>query len=101
MSVAAPDQDLDSGPRQAARERFCAATGVARAESEMIRFVLGPEGAAVLDLKRKLPGRGLWVTATREALVAAVARKAFARGCKREVRLAIDLVDSTERLLAR
>ena len=31
---------------------------------ELIRFVVGPDGV-VPDLKRKLPGRGLWVTAER------------------------------------
>ena len=41
----------------------------------------------VPDLKRKLPGRGIWVTATRQALPSAVARKAFARGFKRDVRV--------------
>ena len=34
----------------------------------MIRFVVGPAGEAVPDVKRKLPGRGLWVTATRKVL---------------------------------
>jgi predicted RNA-binding protein YlxR (DUF448 family) len=67
----------------------------------MIRFVVSPEGAAVPDLKRRLPGRGVWITATRAALGTAIARKAFARSFKRDVRVAPDLVDSTERLLER
>ena len=45
----------------------------------------------VPDLKRRLPGRGVWVTATRAAVDEAVKRKAFARGFKREVRAAPDL----------
>ena len=40
------------------------------------------------DLKRKLPGRGIWITADRAALDEAVKRKVFARGFKREVRSA-------------
>ena len=67
----------------------------------MIRFVVGPDGEAVPDLKRKLPGRGVWVTATQDALDEAIKRKAFARGFKREVRLPADLVARTERLLER
>ena len=35
---------------------------------DMIRFVVAPDGAVVPDLRRRLPGRGLWITATREAL---------------------------------
>jgi hypothetical protein len=67
----------------------------------MIRFVVGPQGDAVPDLKCKLPGRGLWVTASRTALAEAVRHKAFARGFRREVRVPPDLVERTEHLLAR
>jgi predicted RNA-binding protein YlxR (DUF448 family) len=67
----------------------------------MIRFVVGPDGAVVADLKRRLPGRGLWITATRQSLAEAIKRKVFARGFKRDVRVAPDLVDATERLIER
>ena len=57
----------------------------------MIRFVVGPAGEAVPDIKRKLPGRGIWVTATRAAIEEAVKRNVFARGFKRDVRVAASL----------
>ena len=97
------DAALDSGPRKYApgTERFCAATGEVKPVDDMIRFVVGPDGAVVPDLKRRLPGRGIWITATRQALGIAIARKAFARGFKRDVRVASDLVETTERLIER
>jgi predicted RNA-binding protein YlxR (DUF448 family) len=97
------DHTLDSGPRKSApgTERFCAATGAVTPVDDMIRFVISPDGAAVPDLKRRLPGRGIWITATRKALRTAIARKAFARSFRREVRVAPDLVETTERLLER
>jgi predicted RNA-binding protein YlxR (DUF448 family) len=103
MLARAHDDALDGGPRRTApgTERFCAATGTVKPVAEMIRFVVGPDGAAVPDLKRRLPGRGIWITATREALEAAVARKAFARSFKRDVRATADLVAMTERLIER
>jgi predicted RNA-binding protein YlxR (DUF448 family) len=67
----------------------------------LIRFVVGPDGEAVPDLKHKLPGRGVWVTATQAALGEAIKRKVFTRGFKREVRLPPDLVGRTEQLLER
>jgi predicted RNA-binding protein YlxR (DUF448 family) len=96
------DTALDAGPRSggAGTERFCAVTRTVRPVDDMIRFVIGPDGV-VPDLKRKLPGRGIWITATRSALKDAVARKVFAKSFKREVRTAPDLVDLTERLLVR
>jgi uncharacterized protein len=95
------DDAPDAGPRKIApgSERFCVATGEVKPVEEMIRFVLGPDGAAVPDLKRRLPGRGIWITATRDALKTAIARKAFARSFKRDVRLSGDLVATTERLV--
>jgi predicted RNA-binding protein YlxR (DUF448 family) len=93
--------ELDAGPRKTApgAERFCAATGTVRPVADMIRFVVSPDGSAVADLKRRLPGRGIWITATRAALRTAIARKLFGRGFKRDVRLAPDMVEATERLL--
>lgn len=97
------DDGLDQGPRRIApgSERFCAATGAVTPVADMIRFVVAPDGTVVPDLKRRLPGRGIWITATRPALRNALARKAFARGFKREVRVAPDLVETTDRLLER
>ena len=101
MLAQLPDDALDSGPRKSGVERRCASTGAVKAVDDMIRFVISPDGNAVPDLKRRLPGRGVWITATRTALRNAIARKAFARSFKRDVRVAADLMESTERLLER
>ena len=62
---------------------------------------MSPDGTVVPDVKRKLPGRGVWVTATREALTTAVSRNAFARGFKSPVRGGPGLVEMTDHLLER
>jgi hypothetical protein len=102
MLAHAPDPELDDGPRSSGTtERCCIATRAVQPVERLIRFVLNPDGEVVPDLKRKLPGRGVWVTGARAALAEAVRRKAFARGFKREVRVQPDLVERTERLLER
>ena len=103
MLATAQDDELDRGAAQAApgMERHCALTRTLKPVDEMIRFVVGPDGDAVPDIKRKLPGRGIWITATRGALEEAVKRNVFARGFKRDVRVAADLAATTERLLER
>lgn len=93
------DNALDGGPHSRGRERLCVATRTVRPVAELIRFVVGPDGEAVPDIKGRLPGRGVWVTATQDVLADAIARKAFARGFKRAVRLPPDLAVRTERLL--
>src|ERR1700754_603095 len=93
----------DTGPRQArgATERTCIATRVVKPVDELIRFVVAPDGAVVPDLKRRLPGRGVWVTATRAAVDEAVRRKSFARAFKREARAGTGLGMDVERQLER
>ena len=103
MLAQAHQTDFDTGPRSlgAGAERLCVLSRQVKPVSEMIRFVIGPEGQAVPDLKRKLPGRGIWITATRADLTEAVRRGAFARGFGRAVKIPDDFVEATERLLER
>jgi predicted RNA-binding protein YlxR (DUF448 family) len=82
-------------------DRRCIATGEGVARDGMIRFVLGPEGSVVPDLAEKLPGRGVWVSATRAAVQKAVEKRLFSRGLKTQVTAPDDLVKMIERLLTR
>jgi uncharacterized protein len=100
MLAHAQPEELDAGPHKGrpGAERLCAVTREVKPVGDLIRFVVGPEGV-VADLKRKLPGRGLWITADRKTLKDAVSRNVFARGFKRDVRVTAELVEMTERLL--
>jgi predicted RNA-binding protein YlxR (DUF448 family) len=79
--------------------RTCIVTGAERAPEEMVRFVVGPEGDAVPDLARKLPGRGIWVTARKAAVEQAVAKKLFSKAARAPVKADEDLPERVERLL--
>ncbi len=101
--LAFADPDLDNGPRtdRSATMRMCAVTRQVRPIDELIRFVVAPSGEVIPDLKRKLPGRGLWVSASRQAVAEAVRRNQFGKGFKRDVRVAPTLAADTEALLVR
>jgi predicted RNA-binding protein YlxR (DUF448 family) len=101
--LALADPDLDNGPRtdRSATVRMCAVTRQVRPIDELIRFVVSPQSEVLADLKRKLPGRGLWVTASRQTVAEAVKRHQFSKGFKREVRVAPTLAADTEALLVR
>jgi predicted RNA-binding protein YlxR (DUF448 family) len=103
MLVMTQDGELDRGAISVApgTTRTCALTRELKPVDEMIRFVVGPAGEAVADIKRKLPGRGIWITATKAAIEEAAKRNVFARGFKRDVRVARDLAADIERLLER
>ena len=68
-------------------------------ESRLIRFVAGPDGQVAPDLGRKLPGRGLWVEASRASVEAAVKKNGFTRSAKTKLTAPADLADVVERLL--
>ena len=101
--LASVDPDLDNGPRtdRSATMRMCAVSREVRPIDELIRFVVSPQGEVMADLKRKLPGRGLWVSASRQAVAEAVRRNHFSRGFRRDVRAAPTLPLDTENLLVR
>ena len=83
------------------RERRDLVTHQAMDESRLIRFVVGPDGAVVPDLGRKLPGRGMWVEASRASVDAAVKKNLFSRSAKAPLKPAADLSETVETLLIR
>lgn len=101
--LATAQDELDRGTMSVASgtERACALTRKVMPVSKLVRFVVGPGDEVVPDVKRKLPGRGLWVTASRESIAEAVKRNVFARGFKRGVHATAALPEETERLLER
>ncbi|MBF0188521.1 MAG: DUF448 domain-containing protein [Magnetococcales bacterium] len=50
--------------------RQCAVSRDLLPDSELLRFVVGPDGAPVLDLAGRLPGRGMYVCSDRASLSA-------------------------------
>jgi predicted RNA-binding protein YlxR (DUF448 family) len=84
---------------EANRERRDLVSGEVMPEERLVRFVAGPEGVVTPDVARKLPGRGLWVAATREAVEAAVGKGGFSRAAKTRLSAPADLPDQVEKLL--
>ncbi len=82
-------------------ERRCLVTGEVQPKRGLIRFVVGPDDVVVPDILGKLPGRGMYVAAERDALQTAVAKGLFSRGAKRPVTVPDGLVITVEDLLAR
>jgi uncharacterized protein len=88
-----PLEDLDLP------ERTCILTRITRQPEDLIRFALSPDGEATPDLRRKLPGRGAWLTADRKSVEEAMKKRLFARAFKAEVKPADGLADLIDRLM--
>jgi uncharacterized protein len=72
---------------------MCIVTRVVKSEDELIRFALSPDGIVVPDIKRKLPGRGVWVSLDRKTLGDAIKRNLFSRGFGAEAKAGPELAD--------
>lgn len=94
--LAAEGDEPDHGPT-----RRCLVTGDIRPTEELLRFVVAPDGRIVPDLAHRLPGRGLWLTARRDIVAAAAAKRLFARAARAPVAVEAGLEDGIEALLAR
>ena len=95
-----PGSSLDEEDAGSSR-RTCVVTRQALAPEELIRFVLDPEGRVVPDLRRKLPGRGVWVTASAEIVARATTSRGFARGFKAPAQASPTLAAEIDALLTR
>ena len=96
MGRGGASKDRDNGP-----DRKCIATGEVQPKYGLIRFVAGPDGQVFADILDKLPGRGFYVAADREALDLAVKKNLFSRGAKQPVKVPEGLTDTVEEQLAR
>ena len=89
-------KDWPEGP-----ERKCIATGDVLAKNRLIRFVISPDGQVFPDVAGKLPGRGIYVSPTREALELAAKKNLFSRAAKAQVTVPDALPDFVEDQIAR
>lgn len=83
----------------------CLVTGRCLSPDAMLRFVVSPEGTIVPDFARRLPGRGLWLSAEGAIVRAALSKSLFDKAARQQVTVAPDLSEqlaktARERFLA-
>ena len=100
-SIGAGPAARSAGSGSTETTRRCIVTGAVRRQAELLRFVVGPDGQVVPDVAGRLPGRGLWLSPSRNAVKTAGAKAAFARAARRAVSVPDDLDHRVEGLLAR
>jgi len=86
---------------EAGSERTCIVTGVKDAPAAMLRFALGPDGSVVPDIRRKLPGRGVWTALNFETVRRAAAKQAFSRAFRAKAHAPASLAETVDALLER
>lgn len=82
-------------------DRTCILTRKSGDAHELIRFVAGPDGHLVPDIKANLPGRGAWISASKSVLEEAIKRKAFTHSLKTDIIVDQGLVELVDKLLVK
>jgi hypothetical protein len=67
----------------------------------MLHFSLAPDGIVVPDLRRKLPGRGVWTLLSAATVEQAVRKQAFSRGFKTKAVAPPDLARDLDAIIER
>src|SRR5579883_444354 len=80
----------NKAPKSQAMRRCVVSRRVAPKE-HLIRFVAAPDGTVVPDLRCRLPGRGIWITAQRFVVDQAVSGGVFSRGLRTGVKVSAHL----------
>ena len=65
---------VSSGP-----QRTCIACRQSKAQDQLVRYVVAPDGALLVDYRHRLPGRGAYTCIDLSCLQAAVSKKQFQR----------------------
>ncbi len=90
--------DEDEAPERGPLRR-CLVKRESFTREAMLRFVVGPERQLVFDVSATLPGRGLWLSASRDVIETALKRGVFARAAKQQLVVAPDLASQVETAL--
>lgn len=80
-------------------DRKCILTGDVKDKSDLLRFTLVPGGIVVPDFKRKLPGRGIYVSNSKKLLKQTLERRLFAKVTKGKAKDDLSLLNLVEDLL--
>lgn len=86
-------------PDKIGSQRTCIVTGEKGTPDAIIHFALSPGGEVVPDLRRKLPGRGVWTRLSARTVAEAARKQAFSRGFKTKALAPSDLAERLDAIM--
>ena len=95
----APEPDDDDTANHTGPLRRCLITRERQPRETMLRFVAGPGDSLVFDVVATLPGRGMWLSASRDVIEMAMKRGVFARVAGRRLMVPERLADRVQGVL--
>lgn len=93
--------DLLSLPvkKDCSRQRRCFVSHEKQPVEKLVRFVVSPDNKIVPDIEHCLPGRGLWLKASRDIVERACNKQLFEKNMQANVEVDKNLIEVVEELL--
>lgn len=85
--------------KQTTENRKCIVCGEVKEKEQLLRFTLTPDNRIIPDFKKKLPGKGIYVSVSQTALQKAVDKNLFAKAVKKNVKVNAELTQTVENIL--
>lgn len=85
--------------KQETEIRKCIVCGEVKEKEQLLRFTLTPDNQIIPDFKKKLPGKGIYVSVSKVALQKAVEKNLFAKAVKKNAKVSAELMQTVEDLL--
>ena len=85
--------------KQETENRKCIVCGEVKEKELLLRFTLALDNQVVPDFKKKLPGKGIYVSVSKTALQKAVEKNLFAKAVKKNAKVSAELVQTVENIL--
>lgn len=85
--------------KQETQSRKCIVSGEVKEKEALLRFVVTPDNEIIPDFKKKLPGKGIYVSNAKTALETAVKKNLFTKAVKKNVKVSAELVQTVENIL--
>ena len=79
--------------------RKCIVSGEILTKDQLLRFVVGPNNEIIPDFKKKLPGKGIYVSNSKVNLQKAIEKNLFAKALKKNVKIVENLESMVESIL--
>ena len=90
---------VETKMKQETENRKCIVCGEVKEKELLLRFTLAPDNQVVPDFKKKLPGKGIYVSVSKTALQKAVEKNLFAKAVKKNAKVSAELVQTVENIL--
>ncbi len=85
--------------KQTTENRKCIVCGEVKEKEQLLRFTLTPDNRIIPDFKKKLPGKGIYVSVSQAALQKAIDKNLFAKAVKKNVKVNAELTQTVENIL--